>query len=93
MATEAFKPAISDDAYRQVKGRLELKVNDLGLTQLKNIAEPIRVYALDVGHPAQPKPSSPAPTAPPEKSSPRRNICAVGFSWPALPAFISRSPG
>src|ERR1700733_4899913 len=37
---------LSEDAYRQVKGRLDLKVSDLGLTQLKNIAEPIRVYSL-----------------------------------------------
>ena len=36
---------LSEDAYRQVKGRLDLKVSDLGLTQLKNIAEPVRVYA------------------------------------------------
>ena len=40
---------LSEDAYRQVKGRLELKVSDLGQTQLKNIAEPIRVYSLEVG--------------------------------------------
>ena len=33
---------LSEDAYRQVKGRLDLKVTDLGATQLKNIAEPIR---------------------------------------------------
>ena len=33
---------LSEDAYRQVKGRLDLAVTDLGLTQLKNIAEPIR---------------------------------------------------
>ena len=31
-----------EDAYRQVKGRLDLPVTDLGPTQLKNIAEPIR---------------------------------------------------
>jgi adenylate cyclase len=31
---------ISDDAYRQVKGRLDLKVSDLGPTQLKNIVTP-----------------------------------------------------
>ncbi len=30
----------SEDAYRQVKGRLDLVVHDLGPTQLKNIAEP-----------------------------------------------------
>ena len=40
---------LSEDAYRQVKGRLDVAVTDLGLTQLKNIAEPIRVYALDSG--------------------------------------------
>jgi hypothetical protein len=32
-----------------VKGRLDLKVTDLGATQLKNIAEPIHAYALEVG--------------------------------------------
>ena len=40
---------LSEDAYRQVKGRLDLAVRDLGLTQLKNIADPIRVYSLEVG--------------------------------------------
>src|SRR6202020_333145 len=44
---------LSEDAYRQVKGRLELTVTDLGPTQLKNIAEPVRVYSLEVGAPAQ----------------------------------------
>ena len=46
---------LSEDVYRQVKGRLDIKVSDLGLTQLKNIAEPIRVYSLDVGVPAHAK--------------------------------------
>jgi adenylate cyclase len=40
---------LSEDAYRQVKARLDLKVTDLGATQLKNIAEPIHVYSLEVG--------------------------------------------
>ena len=44
---------LSEDAYRQVKGRLDLAVTDLGPTQLKNIAEPVRVYSLEVGTPAQ----------------------------------------
>src|SRR6202044_420475 len=38
--------SLSEDAYRQVKGRLDLVVHDLGPTELKNIAEPIRVYSL-----------------------------------------------
>ncbi len=52
---------LSEDAYRQVKGRVDLKVTDLGATQLKNIAEPIRAYSLQVGVPAAAKPSAPAP--------------------------------
>ena len=60
---------LSEDAYRQVKGRLDLAVTDLGPTQLKNIAEPMRVYSLEVGKPAQAKP---APAPAPEKSAPPR---------------------
>src|SRR6202161_1909738 len=44
---------LSEQAYWQVKGRLDLKVTDLGATQLKNIAEPIRVYSLEVGQQPQ----------------------------------------
>ncbi len=58
---------LSEDAYRQIKGRLDLAITDLGPTKLKNIAEPIRVYSLDVGQPARAKP---APAAAPEKSAP-----------------------
>src|ERR1700693_324512 len=46
---------LSEDAYRQVKGRLDLKVSDLGLTQLKNIAESVRVYGLEVSAQAHTK--------------------------------------
>src|ERR1700687_819015 len=46
---------LSEDAYRQVKARLDLAVTDLGETKLKNIAEPIRAYSLQVGLSAQPK--------------------------------------
>src|SRR5262249_10315564 len=47
---------LSEDAYRQVKARLNLSVSDLGATQLKNIADPIRVFLLEVGVAAQAKP-------------------------------------
>src|ERR1700723_2467247 len=47
---------LSEDAYRQVSGRLDMAVADLGPTQLKNIERPIRVYSLQVGVPAQAKP-------------------------------------
>jgi TolB-like protein len=56
---------LSEDAYRQVRGRLDLAVSDLGPSQLKNIAEPLRVYSLDVG-------AKPAPVPASEKSAPPR---------------------
>jgi adenylate cyclase len=40
---------LSEDAYRQVKSRLDIAVSDLGATNLKNIVDPIRVYSLQVG--------------------------------------------
>ncbi len=49
---------LSEDAYRQVKQRLDVKVSDLGAAQLKNITEPIHVYSLEVGQSAQAKPKS-----------------------------------
>src|ERR1700727_2471211 len=61
--------SMSEDFYRQLKGRLDAAVIDLGPKQLKNIAEPIRVYSLDVGPTAQAKA---APLASSEKSSPPR---------------------
>jgi adenylate cyclase len=48
---------LSEDAYRQA--RLNLAVSDLGPTQLKNIAEPIRTYSVEVGQPVQAKPARP----------------------------------
>src|SRR5208337_163191 len=49
---------------------LNLAAADLGPTQPKNIAEPIRVYSLEVGVPAQPKPAPRSSLA--EKSGPPR---------------------
>ncbi|MGB7973484.1 MAG: adenylate/guanylate cyclase domain-containing protein, partial [Roseiarcus sp.] len=63
---------LSEDAYRQVKGRLDLAVIDLGPTQLKNIAEPIRVYALQVGVPAQAKPAKPVTLVTPAAPAPQK---------------------
>ena len=48
---------LSEDAYRQVKSRLELQVADLGPQSLKNIADPVRAYLLRQGAPATQKPS------------------------------------
>jgi adenylate cyclase len=66
---------LSEDAYRQVKGRLDLAVTDLGPTQLKNIAEPVRAYSLQVGVPALVKPATSA-----ERSTPKRRSVQVAFA-------------
>ena len=60
---------LSEDAYRQVKGRLDIAVADLGAVQLKNIADPVRVYSLQVGKPAIAKPVTEAKPAEPKKRS------------------------
>jgi adenylate cyclase len=40
-----------------------MEVTDLGPTQLKNIARPIRAYSLQVGVPAEAKPAEPGKPA------------------------------
>jgi adenylate cyclase len=68
---------LSEDAYRQVKARLDLAVADLGPTQLKNITELIRVYSLEVDKSAR---ARPAPALVPEKlAPPRLSIVVLPF--------------
>ncbi|KAB2850620.1 MAG: adenylate/guanylate cyclase domain-containing protein [Hyphomicrobiaceae bacterium] len=62
---------LSEDAYRQVRSRLDLAISDLGETRLKNIAEPMRIYSLHVGPAARPLPRSP--------------VAARHLAGPALP--------
>ena len=70
---------LSEDAYRQVKGRLDLMVSDLGNTELKNIAEPIRVYSLEVGPAAQASPP-PSAVAAEKPAPPRLSIVVLPFT-------------
>jgi TolB-like protein/class 3 adenylate cyclase len=69
---------LSEDAYRQVKGLLDLAVTDLGPTQLKNIAEPIRIYSLQVGVLAEAKPAS--ASAPEKSAAPRLSMVVLPFA-------------
>jgi len=47
---------ISGSAYDHVRGRVEADFTDLGNKKLKNIAEPVRAYSVEVGKPASSKP-------------------------------------
>jgi class 3 adenylate cyclase len=52
---------LSEDAYRQLKSRLDLNVSDLGAVPLKNIAEPVRAYAVELGPTARARAAKIAP--------------------------------
>jgi adenylate cyclase len=56
---------ISDDAYRQVRDRLDATFQDAGEQELKNIARPVRVYLLQIAGVA---PEGPAPALPDKPS-------------------------
>jgi TolB-like protein/class 3 adenylate cyclase len=71
---------LSEQAYWQVKSRLDLAVSDLGPTELKNIAEPVRVYSVQVGLSVQAKPAAPLPQTPAPSSAPRLSIVVLPFA-------------
>jgi adenylate cyclase len=78
---------LSEQAYWQVKGRLDLAVTDLGQTQLKNIAEPIRAYSLEVGKPARAKfkvPAEPAGQTKPASPKKRSALAPIAMGIAAV---------
>src|SRR5712692_2342972 len=54
---------ISDDAHRQVRGKVESTLEDMGSQSLKNIAEPMRAWRVRIG------PSSSSATKPPTETA------------------------
>ena len=68
---------LSEDAYRQVKSRLDLAISDLGETKLKNIAEPMHIYSLQFGGSAAAKATASTGAATP---------VALGLSLPDKPS-------
>lgn len=56
---------LSEDAYRQIRGRLDIAAMDAGEQHLKNIANPVRVYRIS--------PASPGRA--------RRGLAAIGAGW------------
>jgi TolB-like protein/Flp pilus assembly protein TadD len=73
---------LSDDAYRQVRGKVAVDFADIGERRLKNIAEPVRVYVIAS---ATVTVSAPAATASPNRA-PRLSIVVLPF------ANLSRDP-
>jgi TolB-like protein/class 3 adenylate cyclase len=80
---------LSEQAYWQVKGRLDLTVSDLGQTQLKNIAGPVRVYLLEVGQPVEAKPAAATTAAVEAKRVPPPSTARAFSRWPVLAAALA----
>ena len=68
---------LSEDAYRQVRTRLDLAATELGEQKLKNIAQTFRVYAIDPATSSDKKPSS---RAAPFSSAPRLSVVVLPFA-------------
>jgi adenylate cyclase len=65
---------VSDDAHRQIRGKVSFVFDDLGVQDLKNITEPMRAWRIRIGDDAAPEPakvsaSSDRPVAPPDMPS------------------------
>jgi len=60
---------LSGDAYRQAKGKLEIAFEDLGLHDLKNVAEPVHIYRV----------AGAAPTSPPAPVLEKPSIAVLPF--------------
>ena len=54
---------ISDDAYRQIRGKVEIACEDLGPQILKNIAQPMQTWRAQLRSVAKAQPGSPASQA------------------------------
>ena len=60
--------SLSEDAWRQVKGKVATNFVDTGERNLKNIAQPVRVYRLELGGEGTTQPAVPAPVLPDKPS-------------------------
>jgi TolB-like protein/class 3 adenylate cyclase len=69
---------LSEDAYRQVRDRIKDAFIDLGDKALKNIARPVRAYAIKMSSTG----TTPAPqdSAPEKPSAPRLSIVVLPFA-------------
>jgi adenylate cyclase len=74
---------LSEDAYRQVKSRLDVAISDLGETKLKNIVEPMHVYSLQfrgtVGARTTTSAGTATSTAPPLSLPDKPSIAVLPF--------------
>ena len=77
---EAGGICISDDAHRQIRGRVDADLADIGAQTLKNIAEPIRAWQIRIGGEASAaSPRGPATPAQPLPLPDKPSIAVLPF--------------
>ena len=69
--------SISDDAHRQIRGKLNIAFEDMGSQSLKNIAEPMRVWRVRIGPSSSP--ATPTETAQPLALPDKPSIAVLPF--------------
>src|SRR4030088_1955991 len=70
---------ISDDAHRQVRGKVESTLEDMGAQTLKNIAEPMRAWRVRIGPSSSPATKMPTDTAQPLALPDKPSIAVLPF--------------
>ena len=70
---------ISDDAHRQVRGKVESTLEDMGAQTLKNIAEPMRAWRVRIGPSSSPATKTPIETAQPLALPDKPSIAVLPF--------------
>jgi TolB-like protein/class 3 adenylate cyclase len=70
---------ISDDARRQVRGKVESTLDDMGSQSLKNIAEPMRAWRIRIGPSSSPATKPPTETAQPLALPDKPSVAVLPF--------------
>jgi len=70
---------ISDDAHRQVRGKVESTLEDMGAQTLKNIAEPMRAWRVRIGPSSSTATKTPTETAQPLALPDKPSIAVLPF--------------
>ena len=70
---------ISDDAHRQVRGKVGNTLEDMGSQSLKNIAEPMRAWRVRIGASPSPATKPPTETAQPLALPDKPSIAVLPF--------------
>src|SRR5258705_1405177 len=70
---------ISDDAHRQIRGKVESTLEDMGSQSLKNIAEPMRAWRVRIGPSSSPATKPPTETAQPLALPDKPSIAVLPF--------------